>query len=393
MTYPVQGYRTPRARSFNPPAGFQGPGKIVRPPSFVGRPANVNIPAQTRWAREVARQAARGGLIALARRHPALVAARVAQQLAPDLLPLWGPDVVPARQASYYNPTGRWQNCQMCEAGTWPDRQFTGHSTECITFTCNAGQLVSAAGPAGEIVPAGHSYVAFMKHIPGTPFGANYHRHVSVWWRPTSSDALAPPSFVPAADPMPIPAAFPQRLPYRVAAAKYRANGLVRDAGPAPAGRPAAGASPTPPVRHRPPGRGVKERKFRLMAGGTVRRILEWGFRVHEAIEIAHQALPRWAQAGSNATGLQMLHAVYKHAGQLDGSKLVLGILDNIFEDAIGGLLGKAAKAEAQAVGRAYGLSGLAKKLDGPGFPSITEALGLRDGTYNPDNDRFDVWR
>lgn len=119
---------------------------------------------------------------------------------------------------------------------------------------------------------------------------------------------------------------------------------------------PAAGpGDPTPPPNapftpKRPPGRGTKERKLRLLGGGPVRNAIEAAFETAEVGE----CLANSAGAPSGPTQ-ERLRWTYRNADKIDGCKFVECLLNNEIEDRVFGAAGRAARAGARSGGRPYG--------------------------------------
>ena len=390
MKYPVSGYRTATARAMG--AGFQSvplpksagtvapggrPGASVTnlnaykrakgllPPlpatrgqsltPLIARPFDVPklTPAQARALAAGVRLGAAG-----ARVSPAGRALRIGE-LGLELFDML-PEVLVGRMDAHAQANG-WTLCKTCIAGPpeWQD-SVSGVLTSCTgaMMSCWTNQSRAAIVPVGTPVSATNREVWWWKVRTVSPLR---YDSMYTWWKASPHSGVAP-QWVPMRPVILIPAVQPWSPPVRRLGPRWRPDWLFRVSGNSDPVRPAAGARPT---RRQPPGRRVKERKFTLMSGGPLRKLVELAFEGTELVTILHKALPKDCTTPGFTTVAQKAADVYRCAPQLDVCKAIEGLINNAIEDKIIGLLGQAGKRQAQAIGKAYGISGLSKKLGG----------------------------
>lgn len=340
-TYPVPGYRTPQARAHQMAAGFQSLPSRLTPandntPPWVGRPANDNV-KPTRNARLFK---VGGRLVSAAvARHPAVRAARAVWEVQHFLH-----DPRTAQQAATIALNG-WTHCWHC-AGSPPTHYQSWTTAGCWLSGCKNAQAMTVQ-PMSVTAPGGHNSIVWV--YPHPTF-ANRWNQTDMF---SKNPGAGRPAYVPGMLPLPVPSPVPMPLPWAVL--PYQANGPHREAGysdqPGRATTPAQAGSP----RHRPPGRGTKERKITLMSGGALRNLIEQAFEATEWVGIAHASLPADCKAGKYATMAEKFAAVYACAGRLNMCKLIEGVVNNYIEDKVIGTLGQASGAAGRSIGKASG--------------------------------------
>lgn len=323
-------------------------------------------------------------LTAAASRHPAMRAARLGWEAARFLLE---PEVGRNQGTQLeVRPNSGWTAC-WSDCGPHPSRTNYGvgwGSTQAPTCAASL-QCLNNQGTYPQAPPVGSTYTGGVAgHLGSNP--ATWHdvnpnhqtwvygqghdyigsqdrwRYRQVFTRPTTG-AIQHPLWLPLRFPILGPQTAPMPMPWPLAATGARPNSPVRHAG---YGQQPRTASPSPPQWHRPPKRGEKEKKMTLMSGGALRNVIEQAFEGTEWVGILHEALPKDCQAPRGSTVAVKAMAVYRCAPRLSACKIIEGAINNAIEDKIIGFIGQSSKRVAQRTGKAYGLSGLSKKLGLP---------------------------
>lgn len=262
---------------------------------------------------------------------------------------------------------------------------------------CMVGQQFGSGLPtysAGQTGTCTWNNFTLWRQTGGQPSYATTH----VFWRNTFSGAPPWPvlNVTPASVTFtPIPEAFPEPLPMldplvqvpigtplpAVAAVPYALlpmRGINPHRAPSEQSEggyslspPSPPSPPAPPLhRHDPPGPEVHERKFKAYGmGGVLRKAVEAAFEGVELLESIHAALPDELQAPFGSTAAEKFEAIYENYREVDGCQALENIVNDWFEDAMYGRLGRAAQLEARKVGRSITLMGITKKVGSEGLP------------------------
>ena len=270
------------------------------------------------------------------------------------------PEVLVGRAEAHAEANG-WTLCKTCIAGPpeWQD-SVSGVLTSCTgaMMSCWTNQSRANIVPVGTPVPSSNREVWWWKVRTLSPLR---YDSMYTWWKASPKPTTAP-QWVPLRPLILIPAIEPWSPPVRRLGPRWRPNTLFRVAGNTdPLSPPAS----RPLIPRRPPGKRTKEKKFTLMSGGPLRKLVELAFEGTELVNILHDALPNDCKTQGFTTVAMKAADVFRCAPQLDVCKAMQGLINNAIEDKIIGLIGQAGKRQAQSIGKAYGISGLSKKLGG----------------------------
>lgn len=270
---------------------------------------------------------------------------------------LWkqqGEDILPNSDGYIIPPGSGWQFCWECGQNDPITHQWSQNIPGACPMSTNAclpGQsLGGVMRPLGEAVPATHGEFYWLSNTPANPLESPV-KIVQGFFR--SSNPLGSTEVPLVGQPQSEGSRFPAVEPWRLAGRK-RISPWPQSfiSGPAPVPRLATEAG----HKYEPPGRGVKERKFRALINGVAAVVVSGITEGADMIKALHGALDKKAirRDGGDVKGKSpqdQLVEVYKYFQYMDGGKAIWNIIQQQVVDAA---LGKYGRATAIGVSHAY---------------------------------------